>query len=41
LPSGSADSALLLTLPPGAYTTAVSGANGGTGVALIEIYEVP
>ena len=41
LPAGSADSALILTLPPGAYTAEVSGANGGSGIALVEIYEVP
>jgi len=39
--SGSSDSALLVTLPPGAYTAQVSGASGDTGVALIEVYEVP
>ncbi|HXP59037.1 MAG TPA: arylsulfotransferase family protein [Dongiaceae bacterium] len=39
--SDSADSALLVTLPPGAYTAEVSGASGDTGVSLIEIYEVP
>ena len=38
---GSADSALLVTLPPGAYTAQVSGASGDTGVALVEVYEVP
>jgi sugar lactone lactonase YvrE len=37
----SKDAALLLTLPPGGYTAQVSGADGGTGVALVEIYEVP
>ena len=37
----SADSALLVTLPPGAYTAQVSGATGDTGVALVEVYEVP
>ena len=37
----SADSALLVTLPPGAYTAQVSGASGDTGVALVELYEVP
>ena len=36
-----ADSALLVTLPPGNYTAQVSGLNGGTGIALVEIYEVP
>lgn len=37
----SGDCALLLTLPPGQYTATVSSANGGTGVAMVEIYEVP
>jgi len=35
------DSAILVTLPPGAYTAQVSGASGDTGVALVEVYEVP
>ncbi len=35
------DSAILVTLPPGAYTAQVSGESGDTGVALIELYEVP
>jgi kumamolisin len=35
------DSAILVTLPPGAYTAQVSGAGGDTGVALVELYEVP
>jgi arabinogalactan endo-1,4-beta-galactosidase len=35
------DSAILITLPPGNYTAGVQGASGDTGVALIEIYEVP
>jgi arabinogalactan endo-1,4-beta-galactosidase len=35
------DSAILVTLPPGPYTAQVSGASGDTGVALIEVYEVP
>jgi hypothetical protein len=37
----SQDSAILMTLPPGSYTAQVSGLSGDTGVALIEIYEVP
>jgi cyclophilin family peptidyl-prolyl cis-trans isomerase len=37
----SRDAVLLVTLPPGNYTAQVSGANGGTGVALVELYEVP
>jgi arabinan endo-1,5-alpha-L-arabinosidase len=35
------DSAILVTLPPGNYTANVSGAAGDTGVALVEVYEVP
>ncbi|MSU22404.1 MAG: matrixin family metalloprotease [Opitutus sp.] len=35
------DSVLLLTLAPGTYTAKVSGFEGATGVALIEIYEMP
>ncbi len=35
------DAAMLVTLQPGSYTAKVSGFEGATGVALIEIYEVP
>ena len=38
---GSQDSALLVNLAPGSYTAQVTGADGGTGVALVEIYELP
>jgi hypothetical protein len=41
LPNGSRDAALLVTLTPGAYTAQVSGVNSTTGVALVEVYEVP
>jgi len=41
LPANSADSAMLVTLPAGSYTVQVAGANGSTGVALVEVYEVP
>ena len=37
----SLDAALVVTLPPGAYTAQVSGADGGTGQAIVEIYELP
>ncbi|HEY0946207.1 MAG TPA: DUF1080 domain-containing protein [Opitutaceae bacterium] len=40
LPSSSADAAILVSLPPGAYTAQVSGVGDMTGVALAEIYEV-
>jgi len=32
---------LLAPLPPGSYTVQASGASDTTGVALVEIYEVP
>jgi hypothetical protein len=41
LDSGSKDAALVVTLTPGSYTVQVKGADGGTGEALVEIYEVP
>lgn len=43
-PLGSAtskDAAILVTLPPGVYSAKASGVGGTTGVALIEVYEVP
>ncbi len=41
LPSGSNDACLLITLPPGIYTAIVSSADSSTGIALVEVYEVP
>jgi hypothetical protein len=41
LPAASLDSAIVVTLSPGAYTAQVSGANSSTGVALLELYEMP
>jgi hypothetical protein len=35
------DAAMLITLQPGSYTAKVSGFEGGTGVALVEVYELP
>ncbi len=40
LSPGSADSALLVTLPSGVYTAQVSSENQTTGVALAEVYEL-
>lgn len=40
LSQGSKDAALLVTLPAGVYTAQVSGVDGTTGVALVEIYDV-
>ncbi|MSU48257.1 MAG: hypothetical protein EXS37_04055 [Opitutus sp.] len=35
------DSAIIVTLAPGNYTAQILGAGGSTGVALIEVYELP
>ncbi len=37
-PSNNLESAILMTLAPGAYTAIVRGVNAGTGVALVEVY---
>jgi hypothetical protein len=37
-PSDPHESAVLATLPPGAYTAIVSGANGGTGVGVVAVF---
>jgi hypothetical protein len=34
------DSAIVITLPPGAYTAEAAGASDDTGVALIEVYDL-
>jgi hypothetical protein len=41
LAGNSEDAAMLITLPPGAYTVEVKGKQDTEGVALLEIYEVP
>lgn len=41
LPANSLDAVVLVRLPPGAYTVTVSGTTPTTGVALVEIYDVP
>jgi hypothetical protein len=41
LPRGSKDAALVLTLDAGNYTLQMTGAEGGGGVALLEVYELP
>ena len=40
LGANSADSTILTTLAPGTYTAIMSGANGGTGVGLVEVYDL-
>ena len=41
LTRGTADSVVLSVLPPGGYTAQVNGADGGSGVTLVEVYELP
>jgi hypothetical protein len=41
LTRGTVDSVILAVLPPGAYTAQVIGADGGSGVTLVEVYELP
>jgi hypothetical protein len=41
LPAASKDSAVMVTLLPGAYTAQVSSVSGTTGIALLEVYEMP
>lgn len=41
LNSGSKDAALVITVQSGAYTVQVSSANGSSGAAMIEFYELP
>ncbi len=41
LPARSRDAALLATLAPGNYTVQMSGVGTTTGVALIEVYDLP
>jgi hypothetical protein len=41
LTANSADAALALSLAPGTYTVQVSGVGNTTGVALVEVYELP
>jgi hypothetical protein len=37
-PSNPLESAIRITLPPGAYTAIVTGVGGGTGVGMVEVY---
>ncbi|MBL9210468.1 MAG: hypothetical protein JNL92_08355 [Opitutaceae bacterium] len=41
LTSGSRDAALVATLQPGNYSVLATGVGGTTGVALVEVYELP
>jgi hypothetical protein len=37
-PSNDLESAILVTLQPGAYTAIVRGAGGGTGIGIVEVF---
>jgi hypothetical protein len=39
-PTNDLESAILATLSPGAYTAILAGKNGGTGVGLVEVYDL-
>jgi arylsulfate sulfotransferase len=39
-PPNDAEAATILHLPPGPYTAVVAGADGGTGVGLVEVYNL-
>jgi hypothetical protein len=39
-PTNDSESAIVMTLEPGLYTAIVRGANGGTGIGLVEIYDL-
>ncbi len=41
LASGGKDAAILINLPPGSYSAIVTGTGTTTGIALVEVYEVP
>lgn len=39
-PGNDVEPAMIVTLEPGAYTAVLSGANGGTGTSILEIYDL-
>lgn len=39
-PNDPTESAIMATLPPGSYTAIVQGVNGGTGVGIVEVYDL-
>ena len=40
LANGSRDAAMIVMLAPGAYTVTLSGVNSGTGIGIVEVYDV-
>ena len=39
-PTNPLESGIVATLPPGLYTALLAGLNGGTGIALVEVYDL-
>ena len=39
-PTNDKESAIVITLAPGSYTAVIRGANGTSGVALVEVYNL-
>jgi hypothetical protein len=39
-PTDSNESGILISLSPGPYTAILAGSNGGTGIGLVEIYNL-
>lgn len=37
----STESGIFTSLPPGAFTAILAGKNGGAGIGLVEVYNVP
>ena len=40
-PSNPLESAVATSLLPGTYTAVVAGKNGGTGIGVVEVYNLP
>jgi hypothetical protein len=39
-PSNNLEAGIAATLPPGLYTAILAGLNGGTGIGLVEVYDL-
>ena len=39
-PGNTLEAAIAATLPPGLYTALLAGLNNGTGIALVEVYDL-
>lgn len=40
-PTSDKEAAILVTLDPGSYTAVIRGKNNTTGIALVEVYQMP